>query len=237
MEYPFYGNVVFYWDEDRFRGNKGEYKVIKPLGHGGSAFVFLVSDIKTGKKYTLKKYRPGADKKKTYDDAMKVYQTFGTPPKGINLINLVDFSDADVFMVLSYMDGYSVDDLISCEPKLSVEIMMIFANDILKSIGYIHSKGYYYCDFHPENVIFSKDRLVLIDLDDSLRMNAESFKFCISSVLYNFTKMLFDLRYGREMAYKDVYLEEKKDELTVLMNRMLDIETAEEFDTFISQYY
>ena len=57
--------------------------------------------------------------------------------------------------------------------SVPVEHALAYAIEVLRALGYLHSRGLVYCDFKPDNVIQSEEMLKLIDMGGVRRIDDE----------------------------------------------------------------
>ena len=69
---------------------------------------------------------------------------------------------------MEYVGGRSLRQILLDERKagrsVPVEHALAYAIEVLRALGYLHSRGLVYCDFKPDNVIQSEEMLKLIDM-------------------------------------------------------------------------
>ncbi|WP_235926453.1 serine/threonine-protein kinase [Actinokineospora pegani] len=70
----------------------------------------------------------------------------------------------DTYLVMEYVGGRSLRDLVSHGPPLRVEHVFVYGRAILSALAYMHGEGLLYCDMKPENVIHGDKRVKVIDL-------------------------------------------------------------------------
>lgn len=152
----------------------GDYDVIKVLGEGGFGKVFLVK--KDGVKYALKVYtRKGLkDMNHEYNISNVVTPITKTTKCPSSIACSVDkgsftFNNTDhYYLVMEFIKGFSLTEYID-KIKLNNKIisgncLIKFAYHILKGIEYLHSQNVAHNDIKPDNIIFNKSNLKIIDL-------------------------------------------------------------------------
>jgi serine/threonine-protein kinase PknG len=88
-----------------------------------------------------------------------------------NIVNVLTFAEHNGagYTVMEYVGGESLRDLRNRHRRdagepLPVAQAVAFILEILPAFAYLHDRGLLYCDFKPDNVIQTDDRLTLIDL-------------------------------------------------------------------------
>ena len=74
-------------------------------------------------------------------------------------------------IILEYIEGQSLDKFISSEKEIDFNTKIKMIEEILFSVYYIHSNGYYLRDLKPDNVIIdTQNDAILIDFDSTKEM-------------------------------------------------------------------
>lgn len=152
----------------------GTYEVIKELGEGGFGKVFLVK--KGGVKYALKVFISKGVKYMEYEygisNVMTPISSSVKCPKtiacSVDKGNFEFKGKIYYYLVMEYIEGHSLVEFIDYynfnDKKMPERCIIKFIYHILKGIKYLHSRGIAHNDIKPDNVIFNKSQLKLIDL-------------------------------------------------------------------------
>nr|AGC09688.1 putative serine/threonine protein kinase [uncultured bacterium] len=84
-----------------------------------------------------------------------------------NLINVLDINEENGinYIIMDYIDGGSLRDLIDREGKLSESEATRICYEVAQGLGYAHRKGVVHRDIKPENILMdSEDRVIVADL-------------------------------------------------------------------------
>jgi serine/threonine protein kinase len=84
--------------------------------------------------------------------------------KHTNLVDIYDYitTDDQVVLVLEYVDGLSLAELIKLKGALPVNVAVSILIGILKGLSYAHAKGVIHRDLKPENILISDEGIVKI---------------------------------------------------------------------------
>jgi len=76
-----------------------------------------------------------------------------------NIVSVYDFFSIndDAFLVMSYIDGGSLQDRLKNRRRLSVSEALHIAGDILGALNFAHQKGIVHRDVKPSNILLSPD--------------------------------------------------------------------------------
>jgi eukaryotic-like serine/threonine-protein kinase len=95
-----------------------------------------------------------------------------------------------IYMVLEWIDGRLLRDVISLEAPVEQERAVHIARGILEALDYIHSHGIVHRDLRPEHVILlSDDRVKLVDFGLAGQMGAKRVTFT------NIAELISDANY------------------------------------------
>lgn len=135
-----------------------KYEMIKELGEGGNAKVFLVKDKKTSNDYALKTlYNKSEEKKSRFIDEIHIiYQN--SDIKGI--IPIIDYSEKEYWYTMPI--AISVIDYIKSEKK-EVKEIIFGVIELAETLEKLHSRGIAHRDIKPSNLYYFEGRYCLGD--------------------------------------------------------------------------
>ena len=148
------------------------FKVIKPLGDGGFAFVYLVE--KNGKRYALKLARhreASGDDKRTHARTLRelgILVLFADHPNIIHTCGhgyVPDKASGNLYLVLDYVDGWTLGEWMERKHPTVHEVLCVIVK-IAAALAYIHSRGVLHRDLKWANVLIRKSdgEPIIIDL-------------------------------------------------------------------------
>jgi serine/threonine protein kinase len=142
--------------------NVDEFTIIRELGRGGYSVVYLVKNIKSGKKYALKcamKFKKGRDRSaRTLQEILVLSEL-----KHTSIIRLVGWfeDEENIYLVLSYVPGRDLSKFFKDKPpsrQLAANIIL----QIVEGIKYCHSRGVIHRDMKLENILIKDDMNIKI---------------------------------------------------------------------------
>src|SRR5437868_3565369 len=142
----------------------GRYDVLKQLGAGGSAFVFLARDTRYNRDVAVKVLRPeiagviGAERFLREINTLAVLQH-------PNILPLYDSGVLEdlLFFVTPYVSGLSLRDRLVAETFLPLDDVLRIVSQVAEALDYAHGHGVVHRDIKPENVLLQADHAVLAD--------------------------------------------------------------------------
>ena len=143
---------------------QGRYEIVRELGRGGMATVFLAKDSKHGRNVAIKVLHPelsasiGGDR---FEREIRVVAAMQHP----NILGLYDSGSADglLYYVMPFVDGESLRDRIDREGQLGVDEAIRITLEVANALGYAHGKGIVHRDIKPENILLSGELTLVAD--------------------------------------------------------------------------
>jgi eukaryotic-like serine/threonine-protein kinase len=144
----------------------GRYRVIRRLGSGGMANVYLAEDEELGRRVAIKVL----DEKHANDE--QFVERFRREAKNAaslshpNIVSIYDRGEAEgtYYIAMEYIEGRTLKDLIVARGPLPVERVVSYARQILGAVRFAHRKGIVHRDIKPHNVLVDTDgRLKVTD--------------------------------------------------------------------------
>ncbi len=142
----------------------GRYALVRELGRGGMATVYLAEDLKHHRPVAIKVLRPelaaalGAER---FLREIHIAARLTHP----HILPIHDSGQVDelLYYVMPYIEGESLRDRLSREKQLSIEDALQVSRDVGKALGYAHSQGIVHRDIKPENILLSAGTAVVAD--------------------------------------------------------------------------
>lgn len=140
------------------------YTVVRELGAGGMATVFLATDEKHGRNVALKVLRPELAHDVGAERFLREIQ-IEARLQHVNILPLHDSGEAGgfVYYVMPYVEGESLRDRLDREKQLPVREALRITREIGGALAYAHQHGVIHRDVKPENILLSDGHAVLAD--------------------------------------------------------------------------
>ena len=142
------------------------YREIERLGVGGMATVTLAEDTVLGRLVALKRVHASGDERGAL--RLKREALVGASLNHPNLVSVFDAQpqdDGDVMIVMEYVPGDTLADLIRSDGPLAPEEALRILRGIAAGLDAIHARGIVHRDVKPANVLLGSDGSVkLADL-------------------------------------------------------------------------
>jgi serine/threonine-protein kinase len=150
-----------------FRGQTlGKYKIIAPLGSGGFGTVYLAQDPWIDKKVAIKvPHRQNLD----FGELLREPRLLAS----VSHPNIVSITTAEkqenvFFIVMEYVQGETLENLIAASGALDVTRTLDFTCQICNAVDHAHRQGVIHRDLRPANVLVTDhDMLKVADFGTS----------------------------------------------------------------------
>ncbi len=148
----------------------GRYAIVRELGRGGMATVYLADDRQLGRQVAVKVLAPevtgviGPDR---FLREIAVAAKFSHP----HIVPLLD-SGAEVgtngtpsvlYYVMGFVEGESLRDRLIRERQLPIDEAVRVAHEVALALAYAHARGVVHRDIKPENILLTGGTAVVAD--------------------------------------------------------------------------
>ncbi|HEU4748606.1 MAG TPA: protein kinase, partial [Gemmatimonadaceae bacterium] len=142
----------------------GRYELVREVGSGGMATVYLAEDRKHGRQVAVKVLREdlsaaiGADR---FAREIKLVARLQHP----HILPLFDSGEAEgaLFFVMPYVEGESLRERLSRTGSLSLVETAAIIRHIGDALDYAHARGVVHRDVKPGNILLSAGQALLAD--------------------------------------------------------------------------
>ena len=130
------------------------YTILREIGHGGMAVVFLADDARHGRQVAVKVIRPDvltALGPERFEREIAFAARLSHP----HILPLFDSGLADglVFFVMPFVNGESLAERLARERPLPLEDAVKIGRDVAAALVYAHAQGVIHRDIKPENIL------------------------------------------------------------------------------------
>jgi eukaryotic-like serine/threonine-protein kinase len=147
----------------------GRYRIVRELGAGGMATVYLADDLRHDRRVALKVLRPELA---AVIGAQRFLAEIKTTAnlQHAHILSLFDSGEADgtVFYVMPFVDGESLRDRLNRERQLPVADAIRIAREVADALAYAHGHGVIHRDIKPENILLQNGHALVADFGIAL---------------------------------------------------------------------
>jgi serine/threonine-protein kinase len=140
------------------------YTILRELGAGGMATVYLAEDLKHHRQVAIKVMRPelaeslGAER---FLREVEIAARLSHP----NILPVFDSGDAEGFLyyVMPLVEGESLPDRLKREKQLPVGEALRIAREVADALAYAHARGIVHRDIKPANILLNDGHAMVAD--------------------------------------------------------------------------
>ena len=150
----------------------GRYEIVREIGQGGMATVFLARDVKHHRSVALKVLSSELAAvlgRERFLAEIEVTANLHHP----HLLPLFDSGEIEglLFYVMPYVEGESLRARLERERQLSVEDAVRIASAIGSALAYAHRHGVIHRDLKPENILLHEGEPLVMDFGIALAVS------------------------------------------------------------------
>ena len=155
------------------------YRIIRELGQGGMATVYLAEDLKHHRQVAIKVLRPELAAALGADRFLREIETTANL-RHPHILPLFDSGALDsgpstpdsrptthdsrlLFYVMPFVDGESLRSRLDREKQLPLDAALQIAREVGDALSYAHARGVIHRDIKPENILLESGHAVVAD--------------------------------------------------------------------------
>jgi eukaryotic-like serine/threonine-protein kinase len=144
----------------------GRYRILRKLGAGGMANVYLAEDQELGRRVAIKILN---DRHANDDQFVERFRREAKNAAGLshpNIVSVYDRGEAEgtSYIAMEYLEGRTLKELLVTQGPTPIKVAINYTRQILAAIGFAHRHGIVHRDIKPHNVLVDHDgRLKVTD--------------------------------------------------------------------------
>lgn len=142
----------------------GRYEVLETIGGGGMANVYKARDIILDRLVAVKVLQPQFSKDEQFIRRFRREAQAATSLAHPNVVSIYDVGEDDntYFIVMEYVEGKTLKELIKEKGPLSVEEALDYMEQMLGAIAHAHANHIIHRDIKPHNILIRHDGVVKV---------------------------------------------------------------------------
>ena len=133
----------------------GRYKVVRKLGTGGMANVYLAEDQELGRRVAIKMLD---DRHAQDEQFVERFRREAKNAAGLshpNIVSIYDRGQAEgtYYIAMEYLEGRTLKELLVARGPTPLPVAIDYARQILAALGFAHRHGVVHRDIKPHNVV------------------------------------------------------------------------------------
>ena len=137
----------------------GRYRVLRKIGGGGMADVYLCEDLTLGRRVALKVLLQRFLDDPNFVERFRREAKAAAGLNHANLVSIYDWGEVDgtYFIVMEYVEGETLKDLVRRQGRLSGNEAVRILLQLLAALEFAHRTGLVHRDIKPQNVMIDRD--------------------------------------------------------------------------------
>lgn len=147
---------------NRLLGNR--YEILDKIGEGGMAYVYKAKCQLLNRTVAVKVLKPEFNNDEEFLEKFKNEAQSAASLNQQNIINIYDVGQEDdiSYIVMEYVDGENLKDLIHKKGALPKELMVSIARQIALALEEAHSKKIVHRDIKSQNIMLTRNNVVKV---------------------------------------------------------------------------
>ena len=141
-----------------------QYLVVRELGAGGMATVYLAQDLKHHRQVAVKVLRPELAAALGAERFLREITTTANL-RHPNILPLFDSGEAAglLYYVMPFVEGESLRDRLTRDQSLPMDDVLRIVDEIADALSYAHGRGVVHRDIKPENILLENGHATVAD--------------------------------------------------------------------------
>ncbi|MCD6298095.1 MAG: protein kinase [Deltaproteobacteria bacterium] len=142
----------------------GNVRITSEIGQGGMGMLYMAEHVNVGKPFAVRHLAPELAQNQMYHERFIKEAKALAQLKHDNIVRIYEVieKEGNLFLVMEYVDGDTLDSILKNRGVLSEKEALSITKSILKGLNYAHSKGAIHRDIKPSNIIRTKQDVAKI---------------------------------------------------------------------------
>ncbi|MEA2424212.1 MAG: eukaryotic-like serine/threonine-protein kinase, partial [Thermoleophilaceae bacterium] len=142
----------------------GRYQVVRKLGAGGMANVYLAEDLELGRRVAIKILNERHANDEQFVERFRREAKNAAALSHPNIVSIYDRGEAEgtYYIAMEYLDGRSLKELITSRGPAPLNVAIEYVRQILSALRFAHRHGIVHRDIKPHNVLVDADGRVKV---------------------------------------------------------------------------
>jgi eukaryotic-like serine/threonine-protein kinase len=140
----------------------GRYRILRKLGSGGMANVYLAEDEELGRRVAIKILNERYAGDDLFIERFRREAKSAASLSHPNIVSIYDRGEAEgtYYIAMEVIEGRSLKELIMTHGALPIDTAIGYAKQLLEALRFAHRHGIIHRDIKPHNVLVSADQQV-----------------------------------------------------------------------------
>ncbi|MDH5493703.1 MAG: serine/threonine protein kinase, partial [Myxococcales bacterium] len=136
----------------------GNCRILGEIGSGGMAVVYKAVQDPLGRIVAIKALKPSIAIDSQFAKRFEREAHFMASLQHENILHVHDYvkDGRSMYIVMEYVEGIDLYDLLDHSPRLPVEVAAIITLQVARALDYAHFRGIIHRDIKPANIMISR---------------------------------------------------------------------------------
>ena len=137
----------------------GRYRLVAPVGTGGSAHVYVADDTTLRRRVAVKVLQPALALDQAFLRRFRAEAQAAAALNHPNIMRVFDWGEDEEgpFLVLEFLGGGTLRDMLDAGRRLSVAQAVLVGLECARALDYAHRRGLVHRDVKPANICFDEE--------------------------------------------------------------------------------
>src|ERR671918_623581 len=144
----------------------GRYRIVRRIGAGGMANVYLAEDQELGRRVAIKILNDRHANDEQFIERFRREAKNAAALSHPNIVSIYDRGNAEdtYYIAMEFLDGRTLKELIVSRGAAPINVAIEYARQILSALRFAHRHGIFHRDIKPHNVMVDREgRLKVTD--------------------------------------------------------------------------
>ena len=137
----------------------GRYRLLRPVGSGASAHVYVAEDVRLKRRVALKLLHPALAADAAFLRRVQAEALTVAALRHQGIVRVYDWGEdaGNAYLTMELLEGGSLRSLLDTGHRLSVSQVAALGLDVAAALAYAHSRGLVHRDIKPANLLFDEE--------------------------------------------------------------------------------
>jgi len=137
----------------------GRYRLLRPIGSGASAHVYVAEDVRLRRAVAVKVLHPALSEDRSFLRRFQAEAQTVAVLRHPGIVRVYDWGeDAEqAYLAMELLEGGSLRALLDSGYRLSISQVAAVGLDVASALAYAHSRGLVHRDIKPANLLFDEE--------------------------------------------------------------------------------
>ncbi len=142
----------------------GRYRLLRPVGSGASAHVYVAEDVRLKRRVALKLLHPALATDAAFLRRFQVEAQTVAALRHQGIVRVYDWGEdgGNAYLTMELLEGGSLRSLLDRGHRLSVSQVAALGLDVASALAYAHARGLVHRDVKPANLLFDEEGKVSV---------------------------------------------------------------------------